>query len=102
MILTLGMGNTSESSGGCANGGSIGGGLGGGSASDSGDQMDADTRARELERRKEEAKKKRRKKKRTTSSVVSSCFQVFVVKDLTCKLFVGILRELYDKVETGS
>ncbi|KAK9871830.1 hypothetical protein WA026_014286 [Henosepilachna vigintioctopunctata] len=65
----------SESSVGCPNGGSIGGGLGGGSASDSGDQMDADTRARELERRKEEAKKKRRKKKRTTSSIVSSCFQ---------------------------
>ncbi|XP_045474695.1 MAP kinase-interacting serine/threonine-protein kinase 1-like [Harmonia axyridis] len=65
----------SESGGGCINGGSMGEGLGGGSASDSGDQMDPDTRARELERRKEEAKKKRRKKKRTGSSVVSSCFQ---------------------------
>ncbi|CAG9856256.1 unnamed protein product [Phyllotreta striolata] len=48
---------------------------GGGSASDSGDQMDADTRARELARRKEEAKRRRRKKKRTGSSLVSSCFQ---------------------------
>ncbi|KAJ8928036.1 hypothetical protein NQ314_019447 [Rhamnusium bicolor] len=48
---------------------------GGGSASDSGDQMDADTRERELARRKEEAKRKRRKKKRTGSSLVSSCFQ---------------------------
>lgn len=47
----------------------------GGSASDSGDQMDADTRAKELARRKEEAKRKRRKKKRTGSSMVSSCFQ---------------------------
>lgn len=52
-------------------------GSGCGSASDSGDQMDAESRARELERRKEEAKKKRRKKKRTGSSVVSSCFQDF-------------------------
>lgn len=58
------------------NGDSIGGcNVGGGSASDSGDQMDADTRERELARRKEEAKRKRRKKKRTGSSVVSSCFQ---------------------------
>ncbi|KAF5306977.1 hypothetical protein FQR65_LT07200 [Abscondita terminalis] len=48
---------------------------GGGSASDSGDQMDGDARARELARRKEEAKRKRRKKKRTGSSMVSSCFQ---------------------------
>lgn len=54
---------------------SIGGSGAGGSASDSGDQMDADTRARELARRKEEAKRKRRKKKRTGSSLVSSCFQ---------------------------
>nr|XP_023019864.1 MAP kinase-interacting serine/threonine-protein kinase 1 isoform X2 [Leptinotarsa decemlineata] len=58
------------------NGDSIGGcNMGGGSASDSGDQMDAETRERELCRRKEEAKRKRRKKKRTGSSVVSSCFQ---------------------------
>lgn len=58
------------------NGDSIGGSNGGGgSASDSGDQMDADTRERELTRRKEEAKRRRRKKKRTGSSVVSSCFQ---------------------------
>lgn len=48
---------------------------GGGSASDSGDQMDADARAKELARRKEEAKRKRRKKKRTGSSLVTSCFQ---------------------------
>ncbi|CAH0555515.1 unnamed protein product [Brassicogethes aeneus] len=48
---------------------------GGGSASDSGDQMDPDTRAKEVARRKEEAKRKRRKKKRTGSSLVSSCFQ---------------------------
>lgn len=48
---------------------------GNGSASDSGDQMDADTRARELARTKEEAKRRRRKKKRTGSSLVSSCFQ---------------------------
>lgn len=54
--------------GGCISGGN-------GSASDSGDQMDADARAKELARRKEEAKKKRRKKKRTGSSLVSSCFQ---------------------------
>lgn len=59
--------NNVDSIGGCN--------VGGGSASDSGDQMDADTRERELARRKEEAKRKRRKKKRTGSSVVSSCFQ---------------------------
>ncbi|XP_017771034.1 PREDICTED: MAP kinase-interacting serine/threonine-protein kinase 1-like isoform X1 [Nicrophorus vespilloides] len=46
-----------------------------GSGGDSGDQMDADSRARELARRKEEAKRRRRKKKRTGSSLVSSCFQ---------------------------
>lgn len=46
-----------------------------GSASDSGEPMDAETRAKELARRKEEAKRKRRKKKRTGSSLVSSCFQ---------------------------
>ncbi|XP_022917828.1 MAP kinase-interacting serine/threonine-protein kinase 1 isoform X2 [Onthophagus taurus] len=48
---------------------------GGGSASDSGDQMDAEAREREVARRKEEAKRKRRKKRRTGSSLVSSCFQ---------------------------
>jgi hypothetical protein len=65
-----------ECNGGVTNGDSIGGCTGGGgSASDSGDQMDADARAKELARRKEEAKRKRRKKKRTGSSLVSSCFQ---------------------------
>lgn len=64
-----GISNGESTEGGCTSGGC------GGSASDSGDQMDADTRARELARRKEEAKRKRRKKKRTGSSVVSSCFQ---------------------------
>lgn len=59
--------NNADSIGGCKEGG--------GSASDSSDQMDADTRAKELARRKEEAKRKRRKKKRTGSSLVSSCFQ---------------------------
>lgn len=46
-----------------------------GSASDSGECMDAETRAKELARRKEEARRKRRKKRRTGSSLVSSCFQ---------------------------
>ncbi|XP_064210691.1 MAP kinase-interacting serine/threonine-protein kinase 1 isoform X1 [Tribolium castaneum] len=66
-----------ECNGDVTNGDSIGGctGGGGGSASDSGDQMDADARAKELAHRKEEAKRKRRKKKRTGSSLVSSCFQ---------------------------
>ncbi|XP_049823657.1 MAP kinase-interacting serine/threonine-protein kinase 1-like isoform X2 [Aethina tumida] len=63
----------SECNGSVNNGDSTGG--GGGSASDSGDQMDPDTRAKEVARRKEEAKRKRRSKKRTGSSLVSSCFQ---------------------------
>ncbi|CAG9828949.1 unnamed protein product [Diabrotica balteata] len=61
--------NNGDSIGGCNGGG------GNGSASDSGDQMDAEARERELARRKEEAKRRRRKKKRTGSSLVSSCFQ---------------------------
>lgn len=66
-----------DCNGGVINNGDSIGGCNGGSASDSGDpdQMDADTRERELARRKEEAKKKRRKKRRTGSSLVSSCFQ---------------------------
>lgn len=55
--------------------GGLGQSTGTGSGSDSGEPMDADTRARELARRKEEARRKRRKKKRTGSSLVSSCFQ---------------------------
>lgn len=67
-----GVGNVDSSAGGM---GQDSGNGGAGSGSDSGEPMDADTRARELARRKEEARRKRRKKKRTGSSLVSSCFQ---------------------------
>lgn len=69
-----GVGNVEVSAGGLLMGQDSRNG-GAGSGSDSGETMDADTRARELARRKEEARRKRRKKKRTGSSLVSSCFQ---------------------------